>query len=226
MALVHVVFVCDVFYPSTESTAQLFTELFQQLANEGLRVHVITNRITGLSEKTAAARPLHCGITVRRVGLTIDGKGSLLLRAVRYALFALSASTCLLLVKTDRFWGSTNPPFSPIWLAFFAWLRRKPLDIFVHDVYPDGLIAMGYLSDRSLLARFWKMLNRYAYNSAEKVVVLGRDMADLIHRQYRVTGKSIVLFPNWSPFDQAAPLPIEQSHLAGTLGCAQSFVVQ
>jgi colanic acid biosynthesis glycosyl transferase WcaI len=221
-----VTFVCDVFYPSSESTSQLFTELFNKLAADGLNVRVISNRLPGLDHLLAKARPLHQGVTVTRVGLSARGRSSIALRILRYTVFMTGASVRLLFSKTDRFWGSTNPPFTPIWLAAIAAIRRKPFDIIIHDLYPDGLVAVGFLSAKSPFTTIWHRFNQWAYRRAAKVVVLGRDMAHLVRHNYNVPESRIILFPNWSPFDQQAPPEINDSLLAEALALKGRFVVQ
>lgn len=222
----RVCFVCDVFYPSTESTSQLFTELFNRLAAGGLQIDVVTNRLPGCQNLLKAAAPLLAGISVRRVGLPLRGRGSVAVRALRYGAFFVSATARLAVANADRFWAGTNPPFSPVWMAFMALLRRKPFDIIVHDVYPDGLVAVGYLPPGALVVKLWTALNRWAYGRACKVVVLGRDMADLMRRQYGVRDDQLVMFPNWSPFDQETPATLAESSLTERLGLERAFVVQ
>lgn len=222
----RITFICDVFYPSSESTSQLFAELLNRLAADGLHCHVIANRLPNLRQRLATASPLDPKITVRRVGIPMLGRSSLLLRAVRYLAFASGASMHLLLTRADRLWGGTNPPFTPILLAAVAALRRKPFDIIIHDVYPDGLVAVGFLREESLVTRGWRWLNGWAYRRANRVVVLGRDMAALMQRRYRVRDSQLVMFPNWSPFDQATPLPLTASSLAQRLDLTKRFVVQ
>jgi colanic acid biosynthesis glycosyl transferase WcaI len=218
--------VCDVFHPSAESTSQLFTELFNRLAAGGLLIGVVTNRLPGCPELLKTAVPLDPRIRVWRVGLPIRGRGSVVLRAVRYAAFLVTASARLMIGEADRLWGGTNPPFTPAWIALIAMIRRKPFDVIVHDVYPDGLVAVGYLRPHSLVVRAWSALNRWAYRRANKVVVLGRDMANLMRERYGVSERQLVVFPNWSPFDQATPVSLADSSLARQLGYGQRFVVQ
>jgi glycosyltransferase involved in cell wall biosynthesis len=132
----------------------------------------------------------------------------------------------MLWLETDRLWASTNPPFTPVWVALIAWLRGKPFDIIVHDVYPDGLVAVGYLARNSPVTKCWTALNRWAYGRAMKVVVLGRDMAELLHQRYGIPRERLILFPNWSLFDRSTPQSLGESRLAQRLKLTDMFVVQ
>jgi len=224
--MTRICLVCDVFHPSEESTSQLFTELLVTLAEDGIEFDVVTNRLPQTPGARGQNATLPGGVRVHAVGIPIQGRRSLVLRAVRYAAFVLGAALRMLWLKTDRFWASTNPPFTPLWVAPIAWLRGRPFDIIVHDVYPDGLVAVGYLREGSFLARLWRALNRRAYHQAAKIVVLGRDMARVLRERYGVPDERLILFPNWSPFDQSSPPTLAESHLAKRLDLADSFVVQ
>jgi colanic acid biosynthesis glycosyl transferase WcaI len=218
--------VCDVFHPSEESTSQLFSGLVAGLADDGLRFDVVTNRLPRSQIRAARSPNAMHGVRVHGVGISFQGRGSLFIRAVKNAAFVVCATIRMLWLNTDRFWASTNPPFTPVWVALVAWLRRKPFDIIVHDVYPDGLVAVGYVSQASLIAWGWTALNRWAYGRAAKVVVLGRDMADLLHRRYGIPHERLILFPNWSLFDHASPPSIAASSLAQKLNLTGKFVIQ
>lgn len=224
--MTRICLVCDVFYPSQESTSQLFTGLLRALAADGVRFDVVTNRLRYDVAHLASGPPPPADVRVHAVGLAMQSRASLPMRLARYAAFVVCASLRLLWLKTDRIWASTNPPFAPIWVAVLAFFRRKPFDVIVHDVYPDGLAAVGFLAERSLVARAWRRLNRWAYARASRVVVLGRDMADVLHDRYRIPRDKLVLFPNWSLFDQAAPPALDSSCLARELGLRERFVVQ
>lgn len=222
----RVCLLCDVFHPSEASTSQLFTQLLGALAADGLRFTVVTNRLPRHDRLAQGAAALPPGIAVAAVGLPLAVGASVAMRLLRNVCFVLAATVRLLFVGTDRFWASTNPPFAPIWVAAIAAVRRRPFDVIVHDVYPEGLVAVGYLQERSLLAALWHRLNRWAYRRAARVVVLGRDMADLMRDRYGVPPDRLVMFPNWSPFDQSRPPRLADSRLARELGLEDKFVVQ
>lgn len=224
--MTRICLVCDVFHPSEESTSQLFTELLVALTQDGIGFDVVTNRLPRMDRAHVQEFTLPAGVRVHAVGIPIQGRGSLLLRAVRNLAFVIGAMIRMLWLKTDRFWASTNPPFTPLWVAPIAWLRGRPFDIIVHDVYPDGLVAVGYLREGSVLVRVWRALNRRAYRQAAMIVVLGRDMAHVLRERYGVPAERLVLFPNWSPFDQSSPPALAESQLAHRLDLADSFVVQ
>lgn len=221
----QLLFVCEVFHPDPSSTSQLFKAVFESPEFRDVDLTVITNHApTGL-----AAAPSDClpgNVSVIRTGLAIDGKKSISRRLLRYAAFVVGATVSIVLRPRDRILGLTNPPFTAVWLWLVTRITRQPYDLFLLDLYPEGLIGLGALHPRSWIACLWKRLNRQAYLRAEKLVVLGRDMALRISEDYGFSLDRITVFPHWSPFDQSSPVAFTDSRLISKLGLTDHFVVQ
>ena len=191
-------FVTEIFHPNPQSTSQLLTALFSGWPIDPGSVAVVCGKERGAPPDAGSDDNLSA-IMIRRCGLRIDGKRSLLNRLLRYLAFTLSATWELLWMRPQRICAVSNPPYSPIWIWLLTRLTRTPYDLLLHDIYPDGLIATDMLAQRSPIAALWRRLNRIAYGSAASLIVLGRDMADLVHEQYAVCRERIHVIPNWSP---------------------------
>jgi glycosyltransferase involved in cell wall biosynthesis len=222
----RMVFVCDLFHPSTESTSVLFTQLLTAALPAFQSVDVITQRLPPGSDDSFARASLPPGIHVIRVGIPVAWRTSLVGRLIKQLVFAVEATVQLFCRRYDRCIGGTNPPFTPVWLWAASFIKRRPYSLIVHDVYPEGLVAVGVLSGRSLITLAWRRLNRLAYGRAEKVFVLGHDMADFMEKHYGVSRDRLVFMPNWSPFDQPTPRLFTESWLGAELNLGQSIVVQ
>jgi glycosyltransferase involved in cell wall biosynthesis len=222
----RVVFVCDLFHPSTESTSTLFTQLLTAIRPACESLDVITQRLPsrGSDSHTTAAAP--AGIRIIRVGMPVAWRTGIVARLCKQLAFAIEATFRLVGRNYDRCIGGTNPSFTPVWLWATSFITRRPYSVIVHDVYPDGLVAVGLLSNDSLITAGWRKLNRLAYRRAEKVFVLGHDMADLMAKHYGVAPERLVFMPNWSSFDQPRPRPFSESRLAEELNLGQHIVVQ
>ncbi len=78
----------------------------------------------------------------------------------------------------------SNPPIV-IWVCWLLRrLRGTPYAVMVHDIYPDTAIRLGAASDRQLLVRIWRWLNRHAYEQASVVMTLGEHMAAHLSVQF------------------------------------------
>jgi glycosyltransferase involved in cell wall biosynthesis len=191
-------FVTEIFHPNPQSTSQLLTALFSGWPIDPGSVAVVCGQEPAAPPDAGSDGNLST-VLIRRCGLRIDGKRSLLKRFLRYLSFTLAATWELLWMRPKRMCAVSNPPYSPIWIWLVTRLTRTPYDLLLHDIYPDGLIATHMLAPRSRIAALWRGLNRIAYGKAASLIVLGRDMADLVHEQYAVSHERIHVIPNWSP---------------------------
>ncbi len=216
---------CQVFHPDDQSTAQLLSDWTAALVGRGWDIRVVC----GFPPKQGAApippRETWRGVEIRRVGLRLDFKRSLTRRGVHYAAYLVGAA-CELLREPKRLaLVITNPPFLPIFAALVRKLRNGCYAIEVQDLYPDGLVEVGKLAD-GVVARWWKLLNRFAFGGAKFTLVLGRDMRERLLSAYALPSESVVVLPHWSPVEVDAPRLFESSDLVRQNCLENYFVVQ
>jgi len=219
-------FVSQLFHPDQQATSQLFSDLFAGLAQQGVGTTVLCSwpRVSG-----QLAREQWQGVEIRRGGLRVDGKSSLWHRAMAYGSYTLWLCGQLLFAAPAgaRWLVVTNPPFAPVIAWVCGLLRGRSYELFLLDVYPDGLEAVGTLSAGSLIARLWRWANRRAFAGAERIYVLGRDMERLCAERYDVDTRKLVYFPHWSATAVTAPRDKESTRLLKSLPALHGkFVVQ
>ena len=224
-------FVCQVFYPDQESTSQLFTDLLRELAGRGYHFHVEAGYPVAMDRRAAAELPseeeIVPGLRVRRSGGGGLNKKSLASRLWRYLRYSGGVLRGLREGRRDTFvFGVTNPPFLPVLLWVGSILFRFRYQVMLHDVYPDGLVAVGMLKPKGLVSSFWRRLNRNALNRADRVLVLGRDMQQLVTKRYGVDPAKCHYIPHWSSYEPAEIRIAEETHLWSQLNLEKAFVVQ
>ena len=110
--------------------------------------------------------------------------------------FVLAAVAGLRMVeRPDVVIANTDPPLLGL---LGAWLKRRHGCKFVYycwDIYPDIAVATGGLKNRALL-RLLEYANRSAYASADRIVVLGRDMARRLEEK-GVAPEKLAIIPQW-----------------------------
>ena len=221
-------FVSNVFYPDSSATSQLCFGLLRRLTVD-LEVTVYCGFPTaarGDSLRVPASETVD-GVLIKRCGSRADHKKSLFHRAWRY--FSFLSHVAMLLVFGNRFdhvLVVTNPPFVGQLLWLCSRIRRFSYDYMLHDIYPEGVIAIGSLAPNAFVSRTWKYWNRKAYLAAERIVVLGRDMIPLVSDGYDVPQERFRYIPHWSAVDITQPLPFEESSLSKRLGLENKFVIQ
>ncbi len=222
-----IIFVCQVFYPDTTSTSQLFTDLLKRFANDNRYKVIVISGFPAESKSKLPAYEKVFGIDIYRCGMNIPLKKSYFHRAVAYLSFLLHASWKLLFLKNkDVVFGVTNPPFLLLFLSWVSRIGRFDFQYMLLDVYPEGLIRLGKIKEKSLAGRIWKYLNRRAYERAKDLIVLGRDMSLILKDDYQLGAETIHYIPHWSAAEISEPICFENNPLAKELEIENKFVVQ
>ncbi|MFZ5806608.1 MAG: glycosyltransferase family 4 protein [Verrucomicrobiota bacterium] len=222
--LVKFLAVCQVFHPDPQATGQLFFDLFRRLAHQGHQIKVLCG--FPATQQRVFKKEYIQRLEIQRCGLKVDFKKNLFLRAVHYFAYVFSASIHLFSARNyDFVLGLTNPPFTPVWLWMLSKFCRFRYQLMLLDIYPDGLEALGFC--KNPLYRLWRALNKRAFHDADKILVLGRDMKELLQARYKVSSSKIFYAPHWSPFQNSQPVSQpEQSSLWRELYLEDKFVVQ
>ena len=224
-----IIIVCQVFYPDTTSTSQLFQNLLRALATMGWGVHVLCGypAETGLRHSHIARKEVWNGISIHRCGLRIPLKKHSIYRALSYFSFLTSIFFQLLLFSPRCIWlGVTNPPLNAHIISIVAWIRRHNFQYFFLDLYPEGLLGLGILSHSNPIVKLWLRLNRIAYHRANQVFVLGRDMVPLLTQNYKLPLGRIIYIPHWSAVEPRIPISFNDSKFVNEWGLTGKFVVQ
>ncbi len=172
----------QVFYPDVAATAQMAHDLARHLTAAGHEVVVVASRsIYGQRGGTLPKREQIDGAQVYRVGVSLFGKGSILTRLIDFGLFYLLAVVRVFTIRRpDVVIAFTTPPL----IALVGWLlqrlRGTRYVYWLMDVYPDVLVAYGVMREGSLLHRVLEAISRWCLRRADRVVVLGRDMRELV----------------------------------------------
>lgn len=198
----RILLINQVYAPDVAATAQHAEDLARHLVTRGHEVHVITSR--SLYGKAGAALPkneLLQGVHVHRVGQSLFGKASILARVADFGFFYLLAILkALATPKADVVVPFTTPPFIALAGWFLRLTRGSKYVYWVMDLYPDLPIACDVMRERSLPARFFEGLNRFALRHADRVVVLGRCMRDRVLAK-GIPGDQVTHIGVWSPND-------------------------
>ena len=86
----------------------------------------------------------------------------------------------------------TNPPFAGL-IPLFC---NNPFSILIYDVYPDVLVAYKFLSNDSLITKWWRKANRKIFARAKNIFTIAAGMKEVLC-QY-TTGEKIKVVPLWA----------------------------
>ena len=127
--------------------------------------------------------------------------------------------------RGDRTLVVTTPPLLPFAVALASLAKGAGYTLLIHDNYPEILFAVGKSDPHSLFARTASIANRWLYKSAEKIIVVGRDMRELVAKKTEGLEIPIDVIPNWAELETVKPSPREDNQLLKDLGLEKKFVV-
>ena len=187
------------FYPDIASTGQLLTELAEDLAAQGSEVRVCSGYPSYANHLKAPHKEEYKGIFITRIPATHLEKNSRLGRILNSLSFFISAFFHVLFYNKDQLlFIVSNPPFMGLIGLIMKKLRGKKYVFLIHDVYPDVAVRLGYLRRNGITARIWEWMNRLIFRSADRLIVLGEDMAKVIKEKAHPFGEGrIAVIHNW-----------------------------
>ncbi|HEV7701509.1 MAG TPA: glycosyltransferase family 4 protein [Pyrinomonadaceae bacterium] len=218
--------VCEVYYPEMTSTGYYLTAIAEGLADT-FDIKVICGQPNYSRRGTKAANhELHNDVEIFRVWSTTLDKNVIVNRLVNM----LTIGTAMLVKafrhfrQGDRILVVTNPPSLPFTIALPALLRGASYNLLLHDVYPEQLVATGHARPDSSIVRLLHACNSWLYKHATRIIVVGRDMRELIATKTSGLDIPITVIPNWAELELVEPRERVGNELLRKLGIEDKFV--
>lgn len=219
--------VSELYYPEETSTGYNVTRIAEGLADR-FDVHVLCGQPTYSKRGIRAPRnEFYNSVAIRRcAGTTLD-KNVIAYRLLNIITLSLSIFIRALIhfKRDDKVMVVTTPPSLPFITALACWLRRSRYLLLIHDNYPEILIAAGMARPDSWLVRLMNRVNKRLYKGAYRIVVVGRDMKELLTRKRDGDASRIVTIPNWAELEIVEPCSRDDNQLLDELGLKDKFVI-
>jgi colanic acid biosynthesis glycosyl transferase WcaI len=220
--------VSELYYPELTSTGYFLTGIAEGLA-EFYDVSVLCGQPSYWARGVRApSRETRNGVDIQRCWATTLNKNRLLCKVINLITISISILVAAYrrMRRGDAVIVVTNPPLLPYLVAFACRTKGVHLILLIHDVYPEILIQLGILKSHSFLLRLLDRASRWLYNSAYQILVLGRDMRDLISRKAYLRPFSIMIAANWADTEAISPQPRCSNGLLDNLNLKEKFVIQ
>src|SRR5262245_16104056 len=203
----RLLFINRYFYPDISATAQLLTELTEDLAAQGETITVITGNTpyaSGLS--VLPSEEIYKGIRILRVGFTRFGRARILGRMADYISFWISAFLTVLRAKhQDCLVVLSDPPLLSVMAAVVRMIKPVKTVCWLQDVFPEIAVRAGVLPE-GLVARGLRWLSRWSLRQMDQVVVIGRCMERHVLSE-GIPSPSLARIPNWADGTHIKSLP-------------------
>jgi len=153
-------------------------------------------------------------LTVKRVKVGRYDKNNLSHRLAKYAVIAIRFMVYALsrVKRRDIVFAVTNPACLMLFLALLRKIRSFQYILLVYDVHPENLVPAGLAKKDSLLYRFAVRCFNWAYRAADELIVIGRDMEEVVRRKVG-NGCRITRIPNWADVNAIRPQPRGENEL-------------
>ncbi|MDR2735863.1 MAG: glycosyltransferase family 4 protein [Puniceicoccales bacterium] len=223
MCPAEIVLVCKDFWPDTQATSQLFSDLIYHLTEKGHHISVICGYPMASECKFDETQPLG-KVKITRIGPKKPSKKNILCRLYHYLAFSLCLGTHMFKYRHNKVIALTAPPFLPAWIYILQKLFKFKYSLFILDLYPEILTGSKIFKPNIFLIKVWKYLNKKAFYHADRIFVLGRDMENVLKTSYGL-GETVYYFPHWSQTNGKL-INFEDTYLINRLNLRSKFVVQ
>jgi len=218
--------VSELYYPEETSTGYYLTKIAEGLA-ANFDVKVLCGQ-PNYSKRGSFApkKEMHKGIEIFRTwGTTLD-KNVIIFRLINMLTlsFSIFIKALFNFQKNDKVLVVTTPPLLPFIGAFASIVRGGSYVLLIHDNYPEILVAAGKTGKNSWLVKVLNFFNRRLYKYANKIIVVGRDMEELVEKKIRGFDTPIECIPNWAELEQVKPSNREENQLLKQLGITEKLV--
>ena len=224
----RIILVSELFYPEESATAYIMTKIANRLSINR-DVEVLTGPASYESEATRITNSgfINPRITIKRVWSPVLDKNNLLHRVFRAILTSVLLTVFVFrrARKGDVVFSVTNPAPLVFLLGIAKKIKGFRFCLLVHDVFPENTVPAGLANSGSMKYRFVKFVFDKAYASADRIITIGRDMADVIKAKIGVSSKSEVLtIDNWAELDKISPIDRKDS-LVSDIGIEDKVVI-
>lgn len=196
----RIIIVTELFHPEESATAHILGRIAWKL-DQDFNVLVLTGpqNYEGRMHNNSEPSPIDESQILRSWAPNLS-KNRLLSRLARFLILTVNLSWAVISKSkpSDLILAVTNPAPLVVALALVRKIRRFKLVFLVHDVFPENAAATGMIQPGHFLYPSIKRTFDWAYGSADAIISIGRDMADVIAKKCKNNDAKISIIENWA----------------------------
>ncbi len=135
------------------------------------------------------------GIEVIRVWSYMTANTGFFKRTIDFISYATSSFICGLFIKSDVIIATSPQLFTAISGKLLSFFKRSPYIMEVRDLWPDSIVAVGSMSQKSILYSFLKKIEFILYKSSSKIIVLTESFKNYLEER-NIPESKIGVFKN------------------------------
>ena len=153
--------------------------LFIDMANEYVKKYIDVTLITGKVMPTYAELDPKINVVFKKKYNNLKNSS----RVYTWLVFFFQSLFYILFRrKIDKVLFVSNPPMLPFIGVFLSCIKKLKYDVLVYDIYPDALLNFGYVTEKSIIYKFWERMNEKTYKYANRIFTISEFMKVVISR--------------------------------------------
>lgn len=214
--LPKLVFLNRCYWPDTEATGQLLTDLCESLTSQ-FDIHVVCGQPNSPAKDSTfntTGIQVRRGVSIHRLRHAQFAKRVPAGRMLNLVSFTHAASKYLRKssLDADCIISETDPFLLPIIAGRHARRSGAKLVCYLQDIYPDVAEAIGKAKPNALTRKIRSLL-RSAYEQSDRVIVLGDCMrARLESEPWSIESNKMQVVPNWADCEAISPIARHENH--------------
>jgi glycosyltransferase involved in cell wall biosynthesis len=221
-------FVSELYYPEETSTGYILTKIAENITDE-FNVKIICGPPTYIKTSSSyLTKEFHNGVYIERCRIPHFDKNKFVSRAIKafllsssvflHSLFRIKKGECVLVV--------TNPATLLLVTAIVCFIKKAKMTILVHDVFPENIVASGLIPENSMVVKLLSRIISIPYTFSDSIIVIGKDMQELIkQKKVNAIGK-IDIIPNWADINDVVPVSRDTNPIISECCLNSKFIVQ
>jgi glycosyltransferase involved in cell wall biosynthesis len=227
MSKKKVIIVSELFFPEESATAHIMTQIANHISREYNVLVLAGPKSYENDDSRISNDSKNATCEIKRAWAPRLNKNYLFLRMARF--FILSFGLAWLTLRNNRrddiVLSVTNPAPFIIFLALIKKIKNVKFILLVHDIFPENSLALGIFKKNSFVYKWSKLLFDWAYSAADHVIVIGRDMANVVKSKLRANNENISIIENWADLDLVNPIQKSESKIK-SWGLTNKIVIQ
>lgn len=189
----------ELFYPEETSTAFILTKIANKLATKFDVVNVVcANEVKNKENISSDFLP---NLNIKRFNKIFNDKNSLIIRSLGFIELTIKFFFILLfkVKKNDKVFLVTNPAPLVLIVSLLKKLKKFEVVLLVHDVFPENTLSANiFKNENSVYYKFLKFIFDKSYQNMSKIIVLGRDMKNIVEQKIKLKKTTeVVIIENW-----------------------------
>ena len=218
--------ISQVYVPDPAAVGQYMADVATAMVKRGWKVHVLTADRGYHNPKSKYLNHENInGVQIKRLPLSSYGIDTFALRMIAAMLFTIqSILRGLFLPGVSCILVSTSPPICSFAAIVISYFRRIPIKYWVMDLNPDQLVALGFITEKSLSARLLNYLNRLILKRAKHIITLDHYMAERLNLKLDISNK-LSIIPPWPLQAVIDEVGHNDNHFRKNNGLEDKFII-